>query len=509
VNQWHKPLLEFLSAFAAVFLLSACWAFATPISAVPDEPSHAVKAAAVVRGQLGGKATTRLGGQEVLVSVPGWVAETQKVTCFAFHPDVTPSCWEHKYESSRKIVTAATTAGNYNPAYYAIVGLPSLVFDGKFGFYSMRLTSAALNALIIAAAFLLALRRCNGRWTAAAIAIAVTPMVLFLNGSVNPNSLEFSAMIGYVVGLRSVIDGPRRGFLPLLAFTVASGALLANAKSDGLLWVLLGTAAVVSLSGLRPFMNIFRRPTVLVAAGLLSISMAFAAWWIITNGAFGAEAFGGAGMPWWNGLLIMFDRTGDYASGVIGYFGWLDAPAPQVVIIAWEVISITLVVLSLIVLRGRGRVSVLGAVLALIIIPPVLQAAVLNTNGLVWQGRYNLALFALVAVVAGLAMGLSGRVWTLRESRALQVVAVVIAIGHAYAFLWALRRYVTGLSIERTWFQMVTHARWQPPLTWELWVIVFTAVCTAVVLALWQSLHSPHPAEPATLSNSSGQAAQA
>lgn len=492
MDRWHNPVLQFVSAFAAVFLLSACWAFATPISAVPDEPSHTVKAAAVVRGELTGKAATIDGGG-FLVDVPAWVAETQRVTCFAFRPDVTPSCWEYPFESSPRIVTTSTTAGAYNPAYYEIVGLPSLVFTGQFGFYAMRLASAALNALIIAAAFLVAVRRSNGRWTAAAIAIAVTPMVLFLNGSVNPNSVEFSAMVGYTIGLKSVVDSPRRvGLLPL-ALTVVSGVLLANAKSDGLIWVLLGTAGIIVLSGWRSFLEIFRRPIVGVSSGLLAISMAFAAWWIVangTNGAFGSPASGGGGTPWWNGLLITFDRTGDYASGVIGYFGWLDTPAPQVVIILWEATCVALVVLSLTLLKGRGRVAVLGSVLALVIIPPALQAAVSATSGIIWQGRYNLALFALIAVITGLAVDASGRTWTPRESRALQVLVSAIAIGHSYAFLWALRRYVTGLSVERSWFQMVTHAKWQPPFTWEFWMVGFVAVCAAVLVALWRGPRS-------------------
>ena len=47
-----SPLRVWIVAFLAFFSLTAAWALASPLTAVPDEPSHMIKAAATVRGQL-------------------------------------------------------------------------------------------------------------------------------------------------------------------------------------------------------------------------------------------------------------------------------------------------------------------------------------------------------------------------------------------------------------------------------------------------------------------------
>ena len=39
-------------AFLAIFLPMLLWALASPLMSVPDEPSHAIRAAAVVRGEV-------------------------------------------------------------------------------------------------------------------------------------------------------------------------------------------------------------------------------------------------------------------------------------------------------------------------------------------------------------------------------------------------------------------------------------------------------------------------
>ena len=49
------PRRAFWSSFALFFALFAVWTLANPLTAAPDEPSHATKAAAVVRGEWVGE----------------------------------------------------------------------------------------------------------------------------------------------------------------------------------------------------------------------------------------------------------------------------------------------------------------------------------------------------------------------------------------------------------------------------------------------------------------------
>jgi hypothetical protein len=70
-------------AFLAIYLLIAgLWAIGTPPMSSVDEPSHAIKAAAVVRGQLSGdQAGLRVGTG--VVQVPRLFLESQSLVCTA------------------------------------------------------------------------------------------------------------------------------------------------------------------------------------------------------------------------------------------------------------------------------------------------------------------------------------------------------------------------------------------------------------------------------------------
>ncbi|WP_232083325.1 DUF2142 domain-containing protein, partial [Arthrobacter sp. SO5] len=104
--------------------LTTLWALASPLMSVPDEPAHAIKAAAVARGQLSADTHGKQGDPAVVV-VPAYFAELGPQTCTAFRPDLTAACAPQLDPTHRGPVTAATTAGNYNPFYYMLVGLPS------------------------------------------------------------------------------------------------------------------------------------------------------------------------------------------------------------------------------------------------------------------------------------------------------------------------------------------------------------------------------------------------
>src|SRR3954469_22302855 len=112
-----SPARAFLVVWALLSALSAVWALATPISGAPAEAAHIVRAASVVRGQLVG--TPSPDGH--VVTVPRYIADTQRETCFAFHPRVTANCPGDDQRDPGAPTTGTTTAGLYNPLYYYAV----------------------------------------------------------------------------------------------------------------------------------------------------------------------------------------------------------------------------------------------------------------------------------------------------------------------------------------------------------------------------------------------------
>ena len=100
-------------SFLSVFALTVLWSLASPLMSVPDEPAHTVKAAAVARGELLGE-TDGAQGSAMTVTVPEYIAATHEQTCYKHQRQIPASC-APGVGGSTGLVSAETTAGNYNP----------------------------------------------------------------------------------------------------------------------------------------------------------------------------------------------------------------------------------------------------------------------------------------------------------------------------------------------------------------------------------------------------------
>ncbi|MFD0630773.1 DUF2142 domain-containing protein [Catenulispora yoronensis] len=254
-----SPLRVWLTAFLAFFALSAAWALASPLTSVPDEPAHIVKAAATVRGQLHGTpiaVTTHSWNQTHVVPMTGYrlpsayAALNNLHECYFANAHIPASCAQGPGNQPGTAI-AGTTAGANNPLYYLAVGWPSLLSGGTVGMYAMRLVSAALCAAMLASAVVTAFQWSRRRrYPLAAVLAAATPMVMFLNGSVNPNSLEASAAILLWTAVLSLLTDPRPELAPRLLTRAGLATLaLVSVRQLGPAWALvIITCAVLAAS---------------------------------------------------------------------------------------------------------------------------------------------------------------------------------------------------------------------------------------------------------------------
>ena len=251
----HAPrrALRWTTSFALLFLLIEAWSLATPLMASPDEPAHAIKAAAVARGEFYGtpaRATKQGPSSEVTVRVPENIAGLGALPgCYATHPNVPASCAPTLGASTRE-VNIATTAGRYEPLYYLIVGLPSLAWPSNTGIWLMRLVSGLLSALFLASAVESAAACKKRRLLVWGVAGAMTPMVLFMAGTINPNGLEASSAIclwtsGIALLAEQSVVADRR----LLARVGISAAVLVQVRGLSPLWLFIIAVALVVLAG--------------------------------------------------------------------------------------------------------------------------------------------------------------------------------------------------------------------------------------------------------------------
>lgn len=448
-----------------LFALGALWSIAVPLFAAPDEPSHTVRAVSVARGQLGGQEHTPPGRPTVTdVRVPEVFASAHSVpACFLHTPGLTAAC-APPLSSSRRLVPTGTFMGRYPPAYYFVVGLPSRWAVSAFGVYLIRLVSAAATAALLASALSTVRRERTGRM-AAGLALALTPMLFFLAGSVNPNGLEVAAGVGLWVALLALHrepGGPDRRVLAVRA--AVAGSVLANSRPLGPLWLMAIVAFVAAGTGRRQLRSLVKDTAVRHAAVVTAAFTAAAVAWNVTRHSY--DGYGTDRGPQLSTVRFVQEsagRTWDRLLQAVGVFGWTDTRAPLLTYALW-VAGVGAVVALAVSGRDRRRLVALAGLAAAVVVVPV-AGETSKHIGFFWLGRYTLPLAVGVPLLAADAAGPAMRGVVTR----LRLWVGALAAAHVLAFAWAVRRFTLGAP-------GLGSPRWAPPVPAPVLVTAFALV---------------------------------
>jgi hypothetical protein len=500
IGKLPPGLLRFFAVFAVVGLLATLWSLASPLISVPDEQAHVIKAASVVGGQLQGESGTAQ-GEPSKVTVPRFIASTDGLSsCFAFQPSVSAACMP-PIGADRSTTHAATSAGNYNPMYYAVTGLPSLFLSGAKAIYAMRIVSGLLSAAFVALAMISLAGLRQWRLPLFVGSFALTPMVLFLSGAVNPNALEIATSMSVFAALclawdRIETNGPWKAPLGAAAL---SAVVLANTRAASLLWLALAVVASLLLFGFRPLLSVLRQKFGWAMVGVVALGCLLSLVWLRVANSLQNLMGQGIDLPPLQIAAIMLDRTFEFAVGYVSYLGWLDTPGPPGALAVWAALIIGAVVAALSVADRAGRLAVAFLAAAVIALPPLLQIPLAQDVGLIWQGRYILALVVVLILACGVAM----RSFSIDQAgvgrRASALLLALMVFGHFYSFIYGLRRYVIGLQDSSNWRDMLVAPQWQPPFGWNTLAAAYLAVLVAgaILLHRWVTAAPlPAPAGP-------------
>lgn len=494
--------LRFLTIFAIIGLLTTIWSLASPPLSVPDEPAHTVKAASVVRGQLQGQSGTAQ-GERTQVLVPAYIAATDgNPSCFAFKAIVSAGC-QPEIGSDTTLVTAYTSAGNYNPLYYSVAGLPSLVISGENALYAMRILSGLMSAFFLSLALTSLACMRHGKLPVFIASFSLTPMVLFLSGSVNPNALEVASSLAVFSALCLCWDrvSSNANWRTPLAIAAFCAVVLANTRAASLLWLALAVVASVMLFGLRPLLTVLRQRFLWLMVAVVAVGCALSLLWLRYANSLQSLVGQGYDGPPIQVISVMLDRTFDFAAGYVSYLGWLDTLGPTGVLAVWSALIIGAIIVALSAADRQGRLTVAFLLVSLLVLPPLLQIPLAKDVGLIWQGRYILALVAILIAACGIAVrniravAGEGDAWNmaLAGRRASAVLLGVIVFGHLYSFVYGLRRYVIGIQDQSNWSDMVTAPQWQPPFGWVGLSFAYLAVLLVGAIVMQRFIKSVGP----------------
>lgn len=466
-------------SFAIYFATALTWAAATPMFGVPDEISHMIRAAAASRGDIDGRMLRdgNVAYEAPRILVPGSNNGSVRQPCYAFDRQLSPSCVT--YGRGAGDVRIVSTASAYPASYYLLVGWPSRLDGGLRGLYLMRAANALVFAALLALATVSFARERVRPVAYAGLAVAVTPMVWFLGGSVNPSASSVAAAIaawcgGYVLvaGRQAVnrVTATRFG-LPL--------CLLLLLRRDSILWggiLVLGLGILVSRARL---IELARSRPVLAWAAASFASAFFAA---SVGASQGPGVLNAAGLE--GSAPAAFGRLLTYLEEMVGVLGWLDTPLPRSAYLLWYLC------LGLLLLRtiGEARPRMVAAVVSVML---AVGSAIVAIGANVYpyfQGRYGLPAAVGVPLLAALGLATSGGGRSGVGRRPATIVIATSLIVQVLAFYQQLRRYALPGS-EALWIFGSTV--WRPP-TAPISLLLALNVACAAALAIWWSAGFRH-----------------
>lgn len=483
--------------FALWTLVGLAWALATPPVTGPDEVEQARRAAAVVRGELIGDRQRGVPPLVVDVEVPDTYGEASvdHWRCFlgplvdgspqeamALPPSTCPPI-----SSSREIVTVQTVQYRGQPIFYAWVGLGTLA-PGVTGMYLMRLLSIVPVAALLASASRALREAGRPQRSLLALAVTITPMVLYLAASTNPSGLETAAAItAWTAGLALADPAVAIGRRRLARFGIAL-VVLALARGLGPLFAAAVLAGVGTVAGRRRTAELARHRAVWAWGGAVAVAVALSGAWLAhLQGHYALPDRPGTGWSTALGYLPWYLRQ------AIGVFGTNDSALHPVVAGAWVAVAVGVIAAGLAVATARARLVAGSALVAGLAIQVSAEGLSVPPIGFFWQGRYALPLLVGAVLVAaagpprtssepeGASPPAAG---SLACRQLMRAAGIVLGCVHLLAFLTVLRHYTAEGPGSLGVVDALFDPRWDPPAAPLALVVLFTAASVAALVIL-------------------------
>ncbi len=262
---------------------------------------------------------------------------------------------------------AATYVGRYPPLYYALVGLPSLVWNADAAVYLMRLLSGLLTALFLGLALALAAVWSRSRLLVLAIGLAATPTVMIFGSEVNPSGLEMAtAICVWTGGLILVLDRARNPPPSLVAATAVAAVVMVSMRGLSPLWLAIIATSLAVLAP-RSLALLIRWQRVRMAVGAIAFAGFMAVVYIVWAHALTVYPIGQL-VPHGTSELGIFElglvRTDSMVGGFVGSFGWDITNPPTAVVGVWLFSASAMVALGLLASLRRHAAVIIALIVA-------------------------------------------------------------------------------------------------------------------------------------------------
>jgi len=194
------PAKSFLVGIVLVGALIGLWILASPSGAGPDEPSHLVRSAGLVRGQVRGEPIDEIPASR-LYEVPAWIA-AENPDCYA-HDQLQPASCIVGVDVPDGDAELPSRSREY-PIWGHLLPGAATFLPASAGPWMARVLHGLIPALLVGVALTERARR--GWLAAGSTLLAITPMAWFLFAVVNPSGLVIAGGLSLWVGLLGARD---------------------------------------------------------------------------------------------------------------------------------------------------------------------------------------------------------------------------------------------------------------------------------------------------------------
>ena len=435
----HRPAVVLCAAYV---MLASAWLLSTPPEGAPDEPAGLIKAMALAGGQVVGPSVvwpdparneTEQQYRDVTrrADVPTRLRPDRQIPCYAFDPNTSAAClgddsmadprWSAN-PADRLATTAddlvatigrlevgtgpdghpALVATSYLGTYQPFVFLPAgllarLATTPDQAGYLGRIGNLMLSSMLLTFGLLLLWDPRRPAVLVGAL-VAVTPMALFLCGTLSSSGPEIAAGVCVFAGILRLGRPEPSGPVAWLAIGTG-GVVLALAHALGPVWIVAATAFALAWLGRHKAWRVVRHGGRSAAAALSTTAVATAiglAWQLVVQPGTGLSL---SDLP--GHLRSASGELSLYYHEMVGNFGWLTQPVPQWALWVWTGLLATLIVLGVACGGTRERFVLVGAVAAAVALSIVISAVVGYPLYSRLQGRWVLPFAVVVPLAAG------------------------------------------------------------------------------------------------------------
>ncbi|PUA80907.1 hypothetical protein C7S10_10920 [Nocardioides currus] len=466
-------------------LFMTMWSLATPLWSAPDSVAHELRAYGAAHGNLtpdppeGDQVLGTTGVDEV---PEGLLSSAGSAGCYAFQPLVSAECLA-PVGDSEKLLPYPNPAGRYIPSYYVVTGLPTLVVPLDLAVPSERGMAVLISSMFLGLALAAARTMRRPALAMTGVLVGCSPMVLYLGGVVNPNSLEITAMAAVgACSLAALLRPQALLSTLLLRISLVSAAALCIARMISPVWLAIWLGVLLVAFG-GPLVKRLLERRMLAFTALPVVASAINCAWTFSSAGSLEGTSTAAPVSMWDAWSLSAARIDSGLNEVVGIFGWLDTVLSPREYTFYITGAIFIVGMLATVVDRRRLAALATLVAAAYFVPIAIQAAQWGSVGPVWQGRYTIPLLLLVPVLAGMvASERSDQSFANRVAFICVPITGLLAYVHVRAYFAQLRRNVSGVSGS------AFDGGWEPPLTAEVQFALYTVLVVVTWLALSRML---------------------